>query len=332
MSKPRLLLLSAKDVQQALPMPVAVDAMRAAFRELSAGTCNVPNRTHIATADGGGDALFMPSYSPGQGLFGLKVVTLFEGNRALGLPFIQGVVLVLDGQTGTPRAVLDGASLTALRTGAASGVGTDLLARPDARVAAIFGAGVQARTQLRAVAVVRKLTEARVFDPISTNAARFAEEMTACLGFPVTAAGSPEAALDGADVVCTATTATTPVFADAAIAPGTHINAVGSYKPHVREIPGDTVCRARVFVDQREAAWEEAGDLIMPLAAGRIDRSHVLAELGELLADDAHPGRTDPADVTFFKSVGVAIQDLCAAAAAVKQAEAAGLGTRVDWG
>ena len=326
----KLLILSADDVRQALPMREAIDAMRQAFADLSSGEAVVPQRTHIATQAPAppGDALFMPSYSPRLKAMGLKVVTLFEQNRALGLPFIQALVMVIDAASGAPVALLDGAALTAIRSGAASGLATDLLARPDASCVAVFGAGVQARTQLEAVCAVRAVRRARVVDVIPGSAERFAQDMRARLGLPVEAAASAAEALADADIVCTATTSAVPVFADRELAAGAHINAMGAYKPHVREIPAETVCRARVVVDQAEAAWAEAGDLILPLEAGLLGRSHVAAELGELVAG-RKAGRTSAGEVTLFKSVGVAIQDLAAACRALSRARERGLGTAI---
>ncbi|HVP89856.1 MAG TPA: hypothetical protein VMS75_01440 [Terriglobales bacterium] len=324
----RLRVLSGAEVRRALPMAEAVGAMKEAFRELSAGEAVVPPRTHIRVEESRGDVLVMPAYSPSAGRVGLKVITLFERNRDLGLPFIQALALVLDAGTGTPIAIMDGTALTAIRTGAASGAATDLLARPDVRKAAVFGAGLQARTQLEAVCAVRPIREAGVFDTDGARAAEFAARAGRELGLAVSAAATPAEALRGAGVVCTATTAETPVFADGDLASGTHINAVGSYKPHVREIPPETVVRALVFVDQREAAWEEAGDLIMPLEAGLITPGHVRADLGEIVAG-MKPGRLSSGDVTLFKSVGLAVQDLAAAARALANAEKLGLGTAV---
>ena len=324
----KLRVLSGADVRRALPMAEAVAAMKEAFRELSAGKAVAPPRTRMRIEEGRGDVLVMPAYSPSASRVGLKVITLFERNRDLGLPFIQALALVLDGGTGTPLAVMDGTALTAIRTGAASGAATDLLARRDVRKVAVFGAGLQARSQLEAVRAVRPLVEAAVFDPDRARAAEFAAWAGRELGLAASAAATPAEALSGAGVVCTATTSGTPVFADGDLAAGVHINAVGSYKPRIREVPPETVVRALVFVDEREAAWEEAGDLIMPLESGLITRGHVRAELGEVVAGDK-PGRLRADDVTLFKSVGLAVQDLAAAARALANAETLGLGTSV---
>jgi len=326
MTERKLRFLSAADVVRALPMKDAVAAMRDAFRQLSASQAVMPPRTHIETAEPPGEALFMPSYIPGVRRMGVKIVTLFGGNAAQGLPRIQGLMVVLDAATGSPLAVMDGTSLTAIRTGAASGVATDLLARPDAAVAAVFGAGPQARTQLAGVCAVRPIRRARIFDVSAERARAIAREMAEELGIQVEAAASPSEALAGADVVCTATTASEPVFADRDVSPGTHINAVGSYKPTVREIPAETVRRARVVVDHLPAALAEAGDLIIPMEQGLIAKDHICAELGEIIAG-LKKGRESPEQVTLFKSVGVAVQDMAAANRVLAAAERLNLGT-----
>jgi ornithine cyclodeaminase/alanine dehydrogenase-like protein (mu-crystallin family) len=325
----RLRFLSARDVERALPVREAVEVMKEAFRQLSAGEAVVPPRTHIEAAESRGDALFMPSCLPAARRMGIKVVTVHRGNPPLGLPLIQAVMVVLDATTGSPLAVMDGTSLTAIRTGAASGAATDLLARPDTTVAAIFGAGPQARTQLQAVCAVRPIREARVFDSDAGRAEAFAREMASRLGIAVRVARSPSEALAGADVVCTATTSAVPVFADRDLAEGAHINAIGSYKPSVREIPGETVQRARVVVDHLPAALAEAGDLLIPMREGLIGRDHIHAELGEIVAG-RKKGRESRSQTTLFKSVGVAVQDLAAADRLLANAERLSLGTELS--
>lgn len=320
--------LSAADVRRALPMMDAIEAMKSAFRELSEKRAIVPMRTHIAMPADRGDVLVMPAYCPASARLALKVITLFENNPAINLPFIQAMVMLFDTTTGSPVSIMEGTSLTAIRCGAATGAATDLLARHDARKVAIFGAGIQSRTQLEAVCAVRSICEATVFDQDPARAAAFAQEASATLGIRVTPTLSSAQALKGADVICTATTSATPVFADHELGVGVHINAIGSYKPHMREIPPETVVRSMVVVDQVDAAWEEAGDLILPLQAGLIQADHIRAELGEIVAG-TKLGRTHPDTITFFKSVGIAIQDLAAASRVLANAERLGLGTEV---
>lgn len=323
-----LLILAAHDVRLCLPMTDAIEAMRGAFAALSQGEAVMPERARILIASPPGTALFMPSYVPRLQMLGIKTVTLFDDNPQRGLPLLHGLFCLFNADDGRPQALLDAASLTAIRTGAVSGLATDLLARADARKATVFGAGVQGRTQLEAVCAVRPIEQARVYDVDLPAARRFAQEMSAALAIPVLVADSPAEAVRDADVICTATVAREPVFHDRDLPAGVHINAVGSYKPTVREVPGETVARALVVVDYRPAALAEAGDLIEPLRQGLIAHDHLQAELGELITAKA-AGRTSPEQVTLFKSVGLAIQDLAAACAAVENAAKLQLGIRV---
>lgn len=342
-----MLILNAAEVQQSLPMPQAVDAMKEAFAALHSGRAVVPPRGHLESTAQDGITLVMParvdelqtgeSDSPdtaGGSALTVKVVSVFTRNVERGARRINAAVLVLDPETGIPVAILEGATLTAIRTAAASGAATDLLARPDAHQLAILGAGVEARTHIRAVCAVRPVEAVRVYSPTRANVDALIEELSDDEIVPATisAADSPAEAIRNADVVCTVTTSTTPVFSDEDLAERAHINAVGSFKPHVVEIPPETVCRARVFVDSREAAWDEAGDLIQPLESGSITKDHVLAEMGELVTQ-AGRGITHSGEggVTLFKSVGVAVQDSVAAAVALRNAKQQSLGQTVDW-
>jgi ornithine cyclodeaminase/alanine dehydrogenase-like protein (mu-crystallin family) len=321
-----LLYLSHADVRRALPMADAIEAMDAAFLQLSEGRVTMPARSSMEIPEANGVVLIMPCYAAGTHHVSLKLLTQFVDNGRLGLPLIQAVVLLADAVNGRLLAIVDGSTITALRTGAASGVATQLLAQPSADTAAIFGAGVQARTQLEAVCTVRHIKQVRVFDCRRAAAEVFAKDMSARLGIPVLATSSAAEALAGAQIVCTATTSTTPVFEDRDLVAGVHINAVGSWRPQTAEIPPDTVCRARVFVDHRVAAMEEAGDLLMPLQEGRITAEHIRAELGDLIANRVL-GRQTTDEVTLFKSAGLAVQDLFAAARAVENARRLGIGT-----
>lgn len=321
-------ILSGDDIRRALPMAEAIEAMRTAFSQLASGAVRMPVRSHIDVPEHDGTALFMPSYAPCFGNIGVKIVNIFGANAKRELPRIQALVCLFDGTTGTPRAILDGTSLTALRTGAASGVATDLLARSSASAVAILGAGVQGRTQLEAMFAIRPIRTVKVYDPLPEVAHAFASEMSTYLNANIEVVSNPRAAIAEADIVCTATASATPVFSDVDIAPSTHINAIGSYKPDVQEIPAETMCRARIVVDHRESAFAETGDLIIPLRQGLIAGADMHGELGEILIGKA-VGRTSDDVVTLFKSVGVAIQDLAAAARVLARAEAEQLGTVV---
>jgi alanine dehydrogenase len=320
--------LSGEEVRQALPMPRAIEAMKSAFAQLSAGQADVPLRVSLPVERHNGVVLFMPAFLETDDQMAIKIVSVFNDNPGRGLPLIHALVFVVDAATGVPAAVMDGTVLTALRTGAASGAATDLLARPEARTVAIFGAGAQGRTQLEAVCAVRPIVEAWVYDPRREQAATYADEMGQCLSLPVRVARTPGEAVGQADVVCTATTSSTPVFDDADIRPGTHINAVGAYTPQMQEIPVETVLRAKIVIDHRDASLAEAGDLLIPLREGRMSGEHIAAEIGEIVAG-LKPGRTTEDEITLFKSVGVAVQDVAAASAVLAAALRMGLGTEV---
>ncbi len=238
-------------------------------------------------------------------------------------------MLAVDPATGAPLALIEGGSLTAIRTGAASGAATDVLARPDAAVVALFGSGVQARRQLEAVCTVRPIKRVIVYSLAGAEA--FAAEMAGVGPIPadIRLAATPREALAEADVVCAATTSRTPVFDGRDLRPGTHVNGIGAFTPEMQEIDAATVRRARVVVDSLEAALAEAGDLIIPLNAGEISRDHVSTELGEVIAG-SKPGRTSTEQITFFKSVGVAAQDAMAAGIILRNGPALGLGTVID--
>jgi alanine dehydrogenase len=321
-------ILSREDVQQALSMGQAVEAMKAAFAQLSTGRADVPLRAALQVDQHNGVTLFMPAYLAADDQMAVKIVSVFNDNPAQGLPLIHALVVVVDATTGRPAAVMDGTVLTALRTGAASGAATDLLARRDVHRAAVFGAGAQGRTQLEAVCTVRPIREARVYDVAPEQAVAYADEMSQRLSLPVRVAETPARAVRQADVICTATTSSSPVFEDADVRPGTHINAVGAYTPHMQEVPAETVLRARVVIDHREASLAEAGDLLIPLQQGLMTEAHIYAELGEIVAG-RKPGRASSEEITLFKSVGVAVQDVAAAGAVLEAARRLGLGTEV---
>ena len=324
--------LSADDVRRAVPMSAAIDAVEQAFIRLSAGQAEVPLRAHIATPEREAVSFCMPARlggGPGEAALGLKVVSVFPQNAARGEPSIFALVAVLDPESGRPLAVLDGTYLTALRTGAASGVATRHMARPDASVLAVFGAGAQALPQALAVCAVRPIERIWVVNRGAERAALLVERLRAA-GYAgeILIAATPAEALAEADVVCAATASPTPVFRDEWLRAGVHINGVGSFKPSMAELPAATLARARLVVDQRQAAWAEAGELIQAREAGLIGEGHVVGELGEVAAGSV-VGRTGPSEITLFKSVGNAAQDVAVAALALARANALGLGSEV---
>jgi alanine dehydrogenase len=327
----KLRVLSKQDVQQAVPMREAIEIVKGAFAQLSAGKAVVPLRTQLSVDRHEGVTLFMPAYLSESDDLGVKIVSVFPRNLEAGWPTIFALVVVVEASTGRPVAVMDGTYLTALRTGAASGAATDLLARKDARVAAIFGAGAQARTQLLAVCEVRDVERAWVYDVNLQAAERYAQEMRGKGRVPtdLRIASSPVEAVRDADVICTVTTSNTPVFANEDLKPGVHINAVGSFTPEMQEVPEQTVARARIVVGSREACLAETGDLIIPIHKGLIAADDIYAELGEI-AVGIKPGRESAEEITLFKSVGNAVQDVSVARAVLTRAETLGLGIQVE--
>lgn len=318
----KIRILSAADVRAALPMSKAIDAMRHAYGQLSAGKAIAPPRQHVSTDKG--VTLIMPAYLPERSEFGIKVVSVYDDNPSLNLSRITATVLVLDPATGTPKAFMDGASLTAIRTGAGGGVAADLLARKDAKTVGLFGAGVQARAQLQAVMAIRDITSVNLISRTQTSAQQLATQISEWTDAPeVNLVSTPQQVVADADIVLCATTSATPLFDGYALQSGTHITAVGTFVPEKREVDTTTIRRAhRIVVDSREACLEEAGDLIIPNA--EID-----AEIGEIVNGDK-PGRQSDDEITFFKSVGVAVQDAVAGAAVLAAAEAKGLGVLAD--
>ena len=324
-------IIGASAIGSLVSMPDAIDLMKQAFGELSAGRAKAPLRTGIHLDASAMDALFMPATVPAAGALGVKLVTVAGNNPARGLPLIHATVLVVNPDTGVPAGLLDGTSITALRTGAVSGAATDLLARPDAHTLVVFGAGAQALTQLLAVCAVRDIERIIVVGRSQEGLDRFAsrlEERDPELAARLERTFDRLAAAD-ADVICAATTSRTPVFNDADIRPGTHINGVGAYTPAMQEIPAATVLRSLVVVDQREAALEEAGDFAVPIGDGQLRPEDVTVELGHLVNGD-HPGRSAASEITFFKSVGNAVQDMVVARRALDLAEQRGVGQVVS--
>jgi alanine dehydrogenase len=310
-------ILTADDVRAALPMSKAIEAMRRAFGQFSAGEATVPLRERVPSHKG--VTLLMSAFLHQSQEFAIKIVSIYPDNPSLGLPTVAGTVLVLDPQTGLPLAFMEGDSLTAIRTGAAGGLAAELLARPDAETVALFGAGVQARSQLQAVMAVRKIKKVHIIDLSEEMAERLAHDIATWPGAPQVFTDTlKQQAVKAADIVITATTSKTPVFEGSDLKPGAHITGVGSFTSDMQEVDPVGVKRATVFVDSRQSAEAEAGDLI--IAGARIE-----AELGEVV-NGTHPGRQSSDEITFFKSVGLAAQDAVAAAAVMQAAEEKGLG------
>ncbi len=300
----------AKAIARAVSMPRAIELMRGAFSSLSRREAVVPLRTNMPLTEGD-CALIMPVYLPGRGYYGVKTVSVNHGNPERGLPRLHAVFTLFDAIQGTPLATFDAEYITALRTGAGAGLATQLLAPAGEATLALFGAGHQARTQLAAMAAVREIKQVWVFATRRERAEAFATEQGALYAFPIAAATGPEQ-LREANLVCAATSSTTPVFDDANLAPAVHINGVGSYHSGMAEVPPATVARALLVPDQRSACLSEAGDLTQAIASGVISQDSIYAELGELSSGAKTAPEPRPA-ITFFKSVGNAVQDLAVA-------------------
>ncbi len=326
------LLLSGSDVQRVLHMEEAIDMVERAFVEFGEGRVDMPQRPVIFAPENIGLSTFMPALLPGMGVLSIKIVSVFKDNVKKGLPAIMGTVTVLDPETGAPLAIMDGGYLTAVRTGAASAVATKYLAREDAHVAAILGAGVQARTQLEGVCTVRNIDQVRVFDIDGVRAEGFAKEMSGHGRVPanIEVASSPREAIVGAHIVVTATTSPSPLFDGDDLSPGTHINGVGSHAAGVRELDTKTAVRSRIVCDSVEACLAEAGDLIIPLSEGAISKADIHAGLADVIAGKV-PGRQSDDEVTLFKSVGLAFEDASVALQTYERARKEGLGTEFQF-
>jgi ornithine cyclodeaminase/alanine dehydrogenase len=313
-----MLFLSDDDVAAVLNMGEAIDAVEAAFGELARGSVKMPPRSTIMLERYGGSVSLMPSYLEGTVALATKIISIYPGNPERGLPTTAAWIVVNDPETGAIEALLDGTYLTAVRTGAVTGVAARYLAPEDSRVAAVIGCGVQGRTQAWAVAEVCQLDSMRVFDLSETGMRRFAEEMGPRLGIDIVAAKSGADAVRGADIVVTATTSSKPVVHREWLGDRVHISAIGSFYPDYRELDTDTVKEAKVVVDSREAVLEEAGDLLIPIGEGAITEDHIYAELGDLVFGRKE-GRTEEDGLTVFKSVGLAIQDSSVAKLVLKK-------------
>jgi ornithine cyclodeaminase/alanine dehydrogenase-like protein (mu-crystallin family) len=331
----KILVLNADEVRRCLTMPQAIEAMRLAFGEHARQRDLVPLRTMMDLAEDANVTLVMPSYwrtperEDAAGEVGVKILSLCRQNPPRGLPYIQAVVMLMDAQSGGMIAMIEGSALTALRTGAASGLATEFLASESSRSAAIFGAGVQGRTQLEAILVARPSIETIwVFDQKDGAALRFAKEMSDLLHRDIRPAPSLDC-LREVDVICTATPSGEVLFQADQLKAGVHVNAIGSYRLDMHEIPETFVARSKVVVDDLEACLEETADLILPIEKGLIPRDGIHAELGDLVLD-RKMGRTSAEETTLFKSVGLAIQDLAAASRAYQIARENNVGTWID--
>ena len=322
-----LLVLGADAVRSLLPLNRCIDLMGEALAGLARGEGLNPLRSGYRLPGGNGLIATMPGSIGGE--FGAKVISVFPGNRSVGLESHQGVIVLFEREHGTPIAVVDAAAVTAIRTAAVSGLATRALARPEVSRLAILGSGTQARTHLEAMLAVRPIRSVRAWSPTREHLDDFVREAAERWAIDVEAAASAEAAVEGADLVCTVTASSEPVMHGAWLGAGTHVNAVGSSVPSAVELDADAVARSRFFVDRRESALNESGDLLAAMRVGAVDESHIVAELGEVLVGTS-PGRATDTEITVFESLGLAVEDLAAAAEVVRAAKQGGAGSAVD--
>jgi len=326
----KVLVLNEADVHRLLTMRECIDEMADVLAALSRGEALQPLRTVLRPEGAAGLMAVMPAYRGGaNGAFGVKVVGVFAGNAAAGKDAHQGLVALFSPETGEPLALVNASAVTAVRTAAVSGVATRALSRDDAGDLALVGASVQARTHLAAMAAVRNIRRARIVSRRPERAAAFVDEMAPRFPFPIERAATVEDALRGADLVVTATSSPAPVLRHEWVAAGAHLNVVGASLPDRREVDGATMAAASLFVDRRESALREAGDYLLALAEGAIGDGHIRAEIGDVLLG-RHPGRTSRDEITLFKSLGLAVEDLAAAAFLHRRAAEIGAGQWIE--
>ncbi len=327
----KVLIADQKLVSEVFPMEEAIPTMRRALTMLARGDVVMPLRSYLALPQGDAVMGLMPSYMGGLEAVGVKVVAAFPANFGTEFDTHQGVVLFFDTERGLLRAIVDATSITAIRTAAVSGLVTDLLAKPEAGDLAIIGAGTQAHTHLQAMRAVRPVRRVRVYSVPAESATAFAERESRRIGLPIEAVATAEQAVAGADLICTVTTSAQPVVRGDWVSPGAHVNAVGAYSPTTRELDSDLVAAARLFADRRESLLSEAGEFLIPRQEGRFGDEHIVAEIGDVLTGEA-PGRTSPDEVTLFKSLGIAIEDLASAHRIYEICKERALGTWVEIG
>ena len=309
----KMLILDSKQIREMLPMRECIGLMADALSSLARGEVFQPLRTIIRPPEAIGLLGLMPAYRTGEhGAFGMKAICVFPGNPAIGKDAHQGAVMLFSRETGELIALMNASEITAIRTAAVSAVATRVLAREDAHQLGIIGAGVQARTHLAALDAVREITRARVGCRNIEHARELVREVQPGFSFPVDAVESNEEAVRGADLIVTATSSQEPVINHEWISPGAHVNAIGTHSPNSREIDSATMAVARIFVDRRESAMNESGDYLLAAREGLINADSLVAEIGELLIG-TKLGRTSADEITLFKSLGLAIEDVACA-------------------
>lgn len=324
-------IISKKEVENSLTMRGAIEIVREAFIELSTGTAIIPPRIHLSVEKRNSTTLVMPAFLGGTDALACKIVSVFPNNSALHLPIIHGLVVLIEAESGKPLALIEGASLTALRTGAASGLATNLLAQKDAKTLAIIGAGTQSKAQIEAVCLVREIEKIWIYDRLLESAQKFVRDIQTKINSEIIVAESAKQAVAQADIICTATTSKQPVFDGNFLRNGTHVNGIGSFTSQMQEVDFKTLQRAsKIVVDSRENCLKEAGELVQAIEQKVINETDIYAEIGEIAAG-FKIGRENEREITFFKSVGNAVQDVAIAKAIYQISIEQNLGVVVDW-
>jgi alanine dehydrogenase len=326
-----VLIVDQRQVSRLLPMESCMDAVAEALTSLARGDALMPLRTIVWLPDGSGGLAAMPSALPSADSLGIKVITVFPGNVGTELDSHQGAVLLFEGERGRLLAIIDATEITAIRTGAVSGVATRLLARPDTGDLAILGSGTQARSHLEAMLSVRPIGRVRVWSRTPQRSEAFGEQASARFGVRVEVVPTAREAVEGADLICTTTSSPQPILLGEWLAPGAHVNAIGAVGPTNRELDTHAIARSRLYVDRLESASNEAGEFVQAQAEGAIGQDHIVGEIGEVLAGIV-PGRQSSEEITVFRGVGLAIEDLAAARLIHRRAEQIGAGVRVELG
>jgi ornithine cyclodeaminase len=327
----QILIVNQSEVRQLLPMAECIEVMAEALKALSLGKAILPLRPVMWLPEKVGALGMMPAYMENLELMGLKIVSVFPGNHGTEYDSHMGAVIIFETRHGQPLAIMDATEITAIRTAAVSGVATRLLAREDAGDLAILGSGTQAKTHLEAMLLARKIRRVRVWSRNPENGRRFVERESQRHNMPLELSPTVQGAVQGADIICTTTSSPEPILLSQYLSPGCHINAVGSSVPFARELDTEAVVKSRLFVDRRESTLNEAGDFLIPKKEGAITDNHILGEIGEILLERVK-GRRSREEITLFKSLGLAVEDLASANHIYRKALAGGMGTKIELG
>lgn len=321
-----MLVLNKKDLEELLPMEEVLNVLAMGFREVKEGRCVVPVRFHLSVEEHQGQFLYMPAFLPGLNQSGTKIVSVFPQNTSKGKPTIYATYLLSDPTTGELLALMEGATLTGIRTGGTSGLATRYLARKDAKVLGVIGTGFQSFFQVRAIQAVRPIKEVRVYDVDPKRLQDFCQRVSPFI--KVHPVSNPSEAVSPSDILVTSTTSKTPVFSGKDLKPGAHINAIGAFRPDMREVDDETILRSKIVVDTFEGCLSEAGDLLIPMGEGKLKKEAICGDLGDLVTGRKMV-RESNEEITFFKSVGFAMEDVVTAHHAYEKAIREGRGQLV---